>query len=235
VEDYLSEKEQWEWLRDQVRQNAPTVIAAIAVTAAALFGWRWWQAHQDAERVAASSSYTQIITTLDHGDRPQAFKLMADLEHSHPASPYADQAHLLAARLYVESSELDKANTELSAVMRTSKDPELALIARLRLARVQIAQGKASDALATLNGANPGAFAGRYHEVRGDAYFASGDKATALTEYRSAQAASLGGEAALLNLKIADLAGDAPAAPSPAAPRAAAAGTAPAAAAAPAK
>jgi predicted negative regulator of RcsB-dependent stress response len=217
VEDYLSEKEQWEWLRDQVRQNAPTVIAAIAVTAAALFGWRWWQAHQDAERVAASSRYTQIITTLDHGDRAQAIAQLGDLERTYPASPYADQARLLAAKLYVESSELDKANSELTAVMRTSKDQELALIARLRLARVQIAQGKAADALAILNGVDPGAFASRYHEVRGDAYFANGDKATALSEYRSAQTSSPGGEAGLLNLKIAELAGDAPPAPSPAA------------------
>ena len=229
MEDYLSEKEQWEWLRGQVRQNAPTVIAAIAVTAAALFGWRWWQAHQDAERVAASAKYTQIIAALDHGDRTQAFTLMGELERTYAASPYADQARLLAARLYVESNQLDKANTELTAVMQNSKDQDLALVARLRLARVQIAQGKAAAALATLNGANPGAFAGRYHEARGDAYLASGDKATALTEYRSAQAATLGGDAALLNLKVADLAANAPSAPPATAP---ASGTAPAAAAA---
>ena len=229
MEDYLSEKEQWEWLRGQVKENAPAVIIAIAITAAAIFGWRWWQAHQDAERVAASGKYTQIIAALDHGDRTQAFTLMGELERTYAASPYADQARLLAARLYVDGNELDKANSELTAVMQTSKDQDLALIARLRLARVQIAQGKAADALATLNGANPGAFAGRYHEARGDAYFASGDKATALTEYRSAQAANLGGDAALLNLKVADLAANAPAAPPAAAP---ASGTAPAAAAA---
>ena len=215
MEDYLSEKEQWEWLRGQVTQNAPTVIAAIAITAAGIFGWRWWQAHQDAERVAASARYNQVISALDHGDRAQAFALMGELEREHGASPYADQARLLASRLYVESNELDKANAELTAVMQDSGDHDLALIARLRLARVQIAQGKAAEALATLNGANPGAFAGPYHEARGDAYFASGNQAAALSEYRSAQTAKLGGDTALLNLKIADLAANAPAAPSP--------------------
>jgi predicted negative regulator of RcsB-dependent stress response len=223
VEDYLSEKEQWEWLREQVKENAPTVIMAIAVAAAGIFGWRWWQAHQDAERVAASAKYTQIIAALDHGDRTQAFTLMGELERTYSASPYADQARLLAARLYVDANELDKANTELTTLMQTSKDQELALIARLRLARVQIAQGKAADALATLNGADAGAFAGRYHEARGDAYFASGDKATALTEYRSAQAANVGGDATLLNLKIAELAANAPAAPPATAPASASA------------
>ena len=221
MEDYLSEKEQWEWLREQVKQNAPTVIAAIVLTAAALYGWRWWQAHQDAQRVAASSKYSQIILALDHGDRTQAFSLMGELERDHAASPYADQARLLASRLYVESSQLDKANAELTAVMAHSADHDLALIARLRLARVEIAQGKPADALATLNGTTPGAFAGRYNEARGDAYLASGNNAAALTEYRNARAASAGGDNSLLDLKIADLASNAPAAAAAAAPAAA--------------
>ena len=224
MDDYLSEREQWEWLREQVKQNAPTVIAAIVLTAAALYGWRWWQAHQDAERVAASSKYSQIILALDHGDRTQAFSLMGELEREHAASPYADQARLLASRLYVETNQLDKANAELTAVMEHSADHDLALVARLRLARVQIAQGKPADALATLNGTTPGAFAGRYNEARGDAYLASGDKTAALTEYHNARTASAGGDVALLDLKIADLTANAPPAPAAVAPVPAAAG-----------
>jgi hypothetical protein len=51
-----------------------------------------------------------------------------------------------------------------------------------------------------------GAFAARYHEVRGDAYYAKGDKAASLTEYRSAQTAGAEGtDTTLLQLKIADL------------------------------
>ena len=68
-------------------------------------------------------------------------------------------------------------------------------------------------ALATLNAAEPGAFAARYREVRGDAYYAKGDKAAALTEYRAAAAGSTAREAeadSLLDLKIADLAASVP-------------------------
>jgi predicted negative regulator of RcsB-dependent stress response len=113
--------------------------------------------------------------------------------------------------VYVDEGALDKAATELAGVAEHSSDQDLALIARLRLARVQIAQGKPDAALATLGGVPPGAFAGRFHEVRGDADYAKGDKAAALAEYRSAQAAG-DGDSALLRLKIADLAADAPAA-----------------------
>src|SRR5207253_2441040 len=84
-------------------------------------------------------------------------------------SPYADQARLLAARVYVDSGELERAAGELANVAERSKDRDLALVARLRLARVQIAQGKPDGALATLGVVEPGAFAARFHEVRGDA------------------------------------------------------------------
>ena len=211
MEDYLSEKEQWEWVKAQVRANGPAVIVAVAVVFAGLAGWRWYQQHQDAGRVAAGERYLEMVQALERGDRSQALQLLGELEREQGHSPYADQAKLLAARLYVDEGSLDKAADELGAVAQQSKDQELALVARLRLARVQIAQGKADAALETLKGTDEGAFAARAHEVRGDAYYAKGDKAAALNEYRAAQGTVNGGSTPLLDLKIAELAADAPA------------------------
>jgi predicted negative regulator of RcsB-dependent stress response len=157
-----------------------------------------------------------MIDALEKGDRTQAFVRLGELERDFPSSPYADQGKLLAARVYVESTELDKAAHELETVMNDTKDHELSLVARMRLARVEIAQGKPDAALATLNAVEPGAFAARYHEVRGDAWYAKGDKTAALKEYRSAAGNPELGDAALLDLKIADLAADAPPAAAPA-------------------
>jgi predicted negative regulator of RcsB-dependent stress response len=210
VSDYLSDKEQWEEIRTWVRENGLWVVAGVALAAAALQGWRWWQGHLDARGAQASAAYTRMIEALEKGDRTQAFVQLGQLERDYPSSPYADQGKLLAARVYVESNELDKAAHELETVTTGAKDHELALVARGRLARVEIAQGKPDAALATLNAAEPGAFAARYHEVRGDAYYAKGDKAGALKEYRSASGNPDLGDAALLDLKIADLAADAP-------------------------
>jgi predicted negative regulator of RcsB-dependent stress response len=218
VSEYLSEKEQWEQIRTWVRENGLWVVAGVALAAAGLQGWRWWQGYRDAQGVKASAAYTRMIEALEKGDRTQAFVRLGELERDHPSSPYADQGKLLAARVYVEGKELDKAAHELETVMNSSKDHELALVARMRLARIQIAQGKPDEALATLNAAEPGAFAARYHEVRGDAYYAKGDKAAALKEYRGAAGNPELGDAALLDLKIADLAADAPATSSVTAP-----------------
>jgi predicted negative regulator of RcsB-dependent stress response len=210
VSEYLSDKEQWEQIRTWVRENGLWIVAGVALAAAGLQGWRWWQRHLDERGVKASAAYTRIIEAMEKGDRTQAFVRLGELERDYPSSPYADQAKLVAARVYVEGNELDKAAQELTSVMNRSKDHELALVARMRLARVEIAQGKPDAALATLNAVEPGAFAALYHEVRGDAWYAKGDRPAALKEYRGAAGSPDLGDAALLDLKIADLNADAP-------------------------
>lgn len=208
MEDYLSEKERWEWVRAQVRENAPAVILAAVVVLGSLAGWRWWQEREDSARVAAGGRYMKMVEALDHGDHAQAMVLLGELERESAGSSYTDQAKMLAARVYMEAGELDKAANELSTVAGQSKDHNLADVARLRLARVQVAQGKADAALATLGPNDATAFAGRSHEVRGDAYFAKGSQAEALREYRAAKDAGPAMSNPLLDLKIADLSGD---------------------------
>jgi predicted negative regulator of RcsB-dependent stress response len=79
-----------------------------------------------------------------------------------------------------------------------------------------------------LNGVQPGAFGPRFHEVRGDADLAKGDKAGALAEYRAARAMDMGGgrDATLLDLKISDLVADSAPLPATGSPAAAKAPTA---------
>jgi len=93
--------------------------------------------------------------------------------------------------------------------MDDSKDSELRLIARLRLARILTDQGKADEAIKTLGTPMPAAFAAPYHEVRGDAYLAKKDIPGAINEYQAALGAAdtSGINGALLELKIQDLGG----------------------------
>jgi len=211
VEEYLSEKEQWEQIRAWLQDNGLWIIAGIAVGAAALGGWRWYQDHVDSVGAQANGKYTQVLEAFGRDDRTQGFVLLGELERDYSSSPYVDQGRLMAARMYVDSGDLDKAVPELQAVAEHSKDSELALLARMRLARVQIAQNKADAALATLNGIKPGAFDPRYHEILGDAYYAKGDKATALKEYLKAKVGDFGGSGSQqLDLKISDLSAENP-------------------------
>jgi predicted negative regulator of RcsB-dependent stress response len=69
-----------------------------------------------------------------------------------------------------------------------------------------IDQGKPDDAIKLLAAGSPGSFAGRYHEVHGDALVAKKDIPGAVAEYNAAMSAGDGGaDAAVLELKLADL------------------------------
>jgi predicted negative regulator of RcsB-dependent stress response len=208
VDDYLSEKEQWEWLKAKIPEYAPWILGAIALAALGVYGKRWWNDRQDADAVEASVKYDTILTSFDKGDRTRALTLIGELGREHPKSPYHDQALLAEARIYVQNGQLDKAADNLRTVMDRTSDAPLALAARLRLARVQLAQNKPDDARATLDAQkDPGAFKGRYHEARGDILLAKGDKAGALAEYKAALEGADRGtvDSDLLGLKIKDL------------------------------
>lgn len=207
---YLSEREQWEALKRWVRESGPAVVAGVAIAALGLGGYRWWQAHENDVDLSAGAMYLQMEGAFAQGNRTQAFILLGDLERQYPSSPYADQARLASARAFVEDGELGRAADELRTIMQRSPDSVLRLVARLRLARVQISQHQPAEAVATLSGAEPGALAPLYAQARGDAYYAMGEKSAALAQYRLAQAADAGGEtdSGLLDLKISDLAAD---------------------------
>jgi predicted negative regulator of RcsB-dependent stress response len=210
VDDYLSEKEQWERLISWVRVNGPWLVAGVAAAALVLFGLRWWQGRADERAQAASVQSRQIMDAFGRRDRTRGLALIEALAREQPKSPYLDQANLIAARVFVEAGELDKAALRLRTVMDTTPDRVLALVARERLARVQIAQNAPDAALATLAAVNPGSFAPRYHEVRADAFEAKKDFSSALKEYRAARETDTTGliDPATLDLKIDDLVAD---------------------------
>jgi len=221
VDEFLSEKEQWEMLKGWMRVNGAWIAAGILCGGLLLMGWRYWEARVDRLALEASAKYQELVLALDKGDKTRAQTLTIELERDYASSPYVDQAHLVGARVAVEAGELDKAADLLTSVMSKTKDKQLAQIARLRLARVQLARSKPDEALATLDATDPGAFAARFHEARGDVYFAKGDKANALKEYQAARAGAItqSVDSQMLDLKITDLMADAPAPAVPAAPK----------------
>jgi predicted negative regulator of RcsB-dependent stress response len=220
VDEFLSEAEQWERAKSWVRSYTPWILGGVVVALGGLAAWNWYQDRQDRLGLEASAQYEQMTDALQKADVARAKAIAANMERDHPGSPYVDQAHLFEARIAVEANDLATAASLLRGVMDRTKDDQLALIARLRLARVQLAQNKADDALATLNGKPAGAFESRFHAVRGDILLAKGDRAGALKEYLAAlsgpDARSVDEQS--LQLKINDLKADAPAAPAAPAP-----------------
>jgi len=212
VSDY-SEAEQWQRAKDWLRANGLWIVAGIAIGAAGIGGWRWYGDRQATQAEAASARYEEMIEAFARSDKTRVVTIAEDLTREYKRSPYAALGQLMAARVHVEANELDKAAASLKTVMDSASDEELRMIARLRLARVQAAQGKYDDALATLKVETPGEFDTRLAEVRGDVLLAKGDREGALREYLAAHEGENEGrvDIDMLDLKIRDLGGTPPA------------------------
>ncbi len=208
------EQDQWEALKAWLRHNGMALVAGLLLGTIGLFGWRWWQGHQVEQQQGSTTAYEALLQSFDNPDKDAAGKTFDSFIKVHADSAYGPAARLAYARLLVERNELDKALPQLSDVATKAADEQLRLVARLRLARVQLALGKHDEALATLGTLPEGAFKSVYAEVKGDVLLAKGDQAGAVAQYQAAQAsrqasdAALGGQAGredLLALKLHDL------------------------------
>ena len=214
MSDY-SEAEQLEQAKSWLKANAIWIIAGIAIGAGGLGGWRWYQDRRDTQAEAASARYEELVDAFSRRDNVRGTTLLEELNREYAWTPYASLGTLIAARVQVEANELDKAAASLKSVMDNAKDDELKMVARLRLARVQSALGKHDEALNLLKVDNPGEFAPRLADARGDVLLAKGDRDGALREYTAARASGNDGriDIDMLDLKIRDLGGTPPAVP----------------------
>lgn len=212
VDEYLDEREQAEQLKQWFKENWLWLVAGIGLGLGGLYGWQGWNAYLDGKSREAGQRFVTMLQAFDSSDQARGQELAAEIIGQYGSTPYADQTVLVLARVDVEAGNLDQAAARLRQVMDQSKDAELALVARFRLARVQIAQGDHDAALATLDGADAPAVGAAAAELRGDALLVKGDRAGALAAYQQALAAGSAGSATglidpeLLQLKIDDLA-----------------------------
>jgi predicted negative regulator of RcsB-dependent stress response len=207
AEEYLTDDEQLEAVKRAFTEYAPWILGGVILGVGGWYGVQYYRNHQNSLAMQAAEQFGQMTTALQMNDAPKSLQIADGIIKNFPTSPYADQAQLTIARIDVDSGKPADAIPLLTQVMNNSKDAELKQVARLRLARVLIDQGKPDDAIKTLAEGTPGSFAGRYHAVHGDALYAKKDIPGAIAEYNMALSTSDGGaDAAMLQLKLADLA-----------------------------
>lgn len=206
MDEYLSEKEQIEAIRSWWRENGWYLVGGAAVAGLAYFGYGQYQAYENGRAERAADLYLRIQETLED-DRPGADDLLAQLASEYGSSPYTDQARLLIARDHL-ISDPSRAVEELRTVMETSTDPGLAMVARLRLARVLAYRERYREALNLLAVEEPGEFTAQLNAILGDIQLALGDTDAARRAYtvaltgRGSQALDRN----LLQMKLSDLA-----------------------------
>lgn len=194
MSEYLTEEEQLEALKRWWKDNGKSTVTAVVLAVVGYFGFEFWQDQVRAGEEAASNKYQSLLesvvvapgTNLSDTARTTAASLAAELKQDSSNGFYGQSAALFMAKLAIEANQLDKAEAELQWVLDQNPEQALALVSRLRLARVQAAASKFDTALATLTAVDAGSFIGEYAEVRGDILLAQGNVDEARAAYQLA-------------------------------------------------
>lgn len=207
MEIYQSEQEQVEALKKWWRENARAVIAGVVIGLGAVFAvWAWRDYHKTSAE-QASAEYEQLVNEARRGADKEAFERGSRLMSTYSNTPYAAFAALSGAKIALDNGDREAARTQLEWALAHAREPELQQLARLRLARVLLAQDEAQAALKLMSDAEAGGFRADYDAVLGDIYQALKQPDRARGAYQQALRAlpADGEQAALLRMKLDDL------------------------------
>ena len=186
MDDLLSEKEQIEKMRTWWSDYGMYVIGGIVLGAAILFGINYYQTQTVNAEIAASVMYDEITEHVVGGNLEAAENAAAELDSEFGNSSYAAQARLAMARLYMDKNRDQDAARALNDLLAMSGFDHLKHVARVRLAKILLYQGKPEEVLSLLEGQENAAFAARYAAELGDAYVALGRYDEARASYQAA-------------------------------------------------
>ena len=181
-----NEQEQVEMLKEWWQENGKFTVIAFILTAAAVLGWNAYKRHQVASKQQASALYQQMMYSFAQ-EKQNAFVAQANkIINDHADLPYANLASFVLAKSAIDSGKYDEAVKQFQHVVATAKDDRIRQIARIRAARVLLAQDKPNDALQLLATVDNKTFLPLINEVRGDIYVAKGDTKNARESYQAA-------------------------------------------------
>jgi len=206
--DAYDDYEQGELVQKWLRQNGLSIVVGIAIGLVGIFGWQQWRNHQASRQMAAANLYQQLQAAVLAGQNDQADRLTGQLQSEFADSSYTAFAVGERAQREVQAKQLDKALASLQWAEGHLKDAALKALMQLRIAQVELASGKAADALARIDGVAGDAYKGLAQELRGDALVKLNRPDDARKAYEAALAA-LGEDApqrGALQMKLDDLA-----------------------------
>lgn len=191
-----NEQEQIDQIKTWWQENGRLVVISVLVFAAVIFGGQFFKKSKEAKSVAASAEYQVMLLKMQQNSAIDAMQIGEKIVLDYHNTPYALQAALLLAKIYIDGAQkpdkkpedkkasLDKAATHLRRVVEQAAQSPLQHLARVRLARLLTEMDQYDQALSLLNGVEPGKMKEVYEEIKGDIYYAQGKVNEARDAYR---------------------------------------------------
>ena len=189
MNDYVTDDEQVEKIRQWWKENGSSVIAGLVIGVGGLFGWRYWVDYRDNQAAQASEHFERMVQAIEQGQDAQAIDEARAILDEYGSTAYAAMARLALARAQADQGQYEEAASALQALIDERPDRAIEMLARKRLAAVQLQLKQLDQALATLAVEFPPAYAAGFEELRGDVLLAKGDAAAAREAYTRARLA----------------------------------------------
>lgn len=170
------------WWKDNGNWLLLTIVLAV-VAFGAMRGWQSWHAKQNA---GAAMLYSEVLQQVDSNDPKRVNDAAAAVVSKYSSTIYAVRAELLAAQVNIEAKDVATATTQLQWVIDHAADQSLQVVARLKLASLQLDQNKYDDALKLLDTPHPDEFSALYSDLKGDVLKAQGKTDDARAAYKLA-------------------------------------------------
>ncbi len=182
----LEEQEQLDELKHFWKQYGDMITWALIAVFGAFAAWNGYQYWQRSQAAQASVMYDEVERAVQSGEVARIDRSLADMKDRFASTTYAQQAALLAARVYHDKGNADASRAALTWVAEKSPDEGYQAIARLRLAAMSLDKKAYDEALQQVSGSFPKAFAPLAADRRGDILLAQGKKPEAVAEYEKA-------------------------------------------------
>ena len=203
--EYETEEQQVEALKEWWKTNAIAVITGGILGIAALGGWRGWNWYQEEQAIKASDQYASVQAAIRDNDVETVLSQAEILRTKYTSTPYAALVTLLEAKLQAQQGDLSASAQSLRWVVEHSLQDSVQAIARIRLARVLVADNKLDEAAAIINQDMPDTYTSLINEIRGDIFLAKGETEQAMQAYDQALAPASASGVEYLQMKRNDL------------------------------
>ena len=188
METYTTEEQQVEALKKWWAENKMSVIGGVVIGVSALWGGRAWLDSQASHAEAASATYQIMLEQMTRGNNEDAAAQGAQILGQFSDTPYSSLAALSMARIKLDTGDAAAASSHLRWALDNAKEDAVKHEARLRLAKLLLADAKYDEALTMLNGVEVSVYTASYEQLKGDIHLAAGQLESARTAYGRALA-----------------------------------------------
>lgn len=179
------EEEQINELKGFVKKYWKLIVIILIVALAAVWGWRYWQSHHNAQLEKSSETYEALVVNLD-ANNPDSITPLVEFSQSEN-NIYGLLASLKAAQFYVEDlKDYPKAQVLLENAAKKTKDNAILGVIYTRIARLQYQQGLNEQSLQTLDKVKGEGWLAAVSDIRGDIFVKEGRYDDAIAAYQLA-------------------------------------------------